>query len=77
MKTRGIQNAINRLIGAHRLGSPTLLAQAEREAIHALTQARAWMARSASATGEVDERHADIAAITLKLEQMLDKTGID
>lgn len=46
MKTKGVQNAINRLRGARRLGSTTLMAQAEAEAQHALTQGRAWLARA-------------------------------
>lgn len=72
MKSRGIQNAINRLAGARKLGSPSLLAQAEQEAQHILVQARAWLARTpAPAPGEVDERYTPIALAVDKLAQAL------
>jgi len=78
MKTRGIQNAINRLKGARRLGSSALLAQAEGGALHALAQANAnanaWLERStAGSEGEFSENHAAIAAAALDLERVLGK----
>lgn len=72
MKTRGIQNAINRLTGARRLGSPSLLAQAEQEARHTLTQARAWMERRAPPpSGEADEQYAAVALAVDALAEAL------
>lgn len=72
MKTRGIQNAINRLGGARRLGSPSLMAQAEREASHILTQAHAWLARTpAPPEGEADQRYTPVALAVVQLEQAL------
>lgn len=75
MKTRGIENATRRLAGARKLGSKTLLAQAEQEADHALTQARAWMERAAEGKSADalagDENYAAIASATQKLERTL------
>lgn len=69
MKTRGVQNATNRLRGARKLGSPTLLAQAETEAQHALTQARAWLERAANpASGEVSANYGDMVEAVKSLE---------
>jgi hypothetical protein len=73
MKTRGIQNAINRLQGARKFGSATLLAQAEEEARHILVQARAWLARTpAPAPGEPDERYAPVAAAVCELAAVIE-----
>lgn len=72
MKTRGLQNAINRLKGARKFGSITLLTQAEGEAQHALTQARAWLKRSEeSGSGAANPNYAAVSAATLELEQTL------
>ncbi|MDR3393746.1 MAG: hypothetical protein P4L70_01970 [Parasulfuritortus sp.] len=75
MKTRGIENATRRLVGARKLGSATLLAQAEQEARHALTQAKAWMewageGRSADDLA-ADENYAAITAATQALEMTI------
>ncbi|WP_297468746.1 hypothetical protein [Acidithiobacillus sp.] len=72
MKTRGVQNAINRLKGARQLGSPTLLAQAETEAQHALTQARAWLERAANPdSGKVGANYDDMVKAVEALELAL------
>jgi len=75
MKTRGIENATRRLVGARKLGSSTLLAQADQEARHALAQARAWMERAGEGrrTDDLaaDENYAAIAAATQTLETMI------
>ncbi|HTH39594.1 MAG TPA: hypothetical protein VL968_02315 [Rhodocyclaceae bacterium] len=74
MKTRGIQNAINRLKGARKFGSVVLLIKAEEEANHALTQARAWMQRAAAnaaASGTENENFAAISEMALELEQTI------
>lgn len=68
MKTRGIQNAIRRLAGARGMRSPALIAQAESEAAHILTQARAWLARTpAPPEGSTDERWTPVAQATEEL----------
>lgn len=69
MKARGIQNAINRLKGARRLGSAFLLAQAEQEALHSLTQAKAWLGRTSS-EGR-DENYTAIESAAGELERAL------
>lgn len=72
MKTRGIANAINRLNGARKFGSATLLAQAESEARHTLMQAKAWLARSASSpSGVKGSNHDEIMLATNELERLL------
>lgn len=74
MKTRGIQNAINRLKGARKFGSVVLLIKAEEEANHALTQARAWMRRAAEnaeVSGAENENFAAISEMVLELEQTI------
>lgn len=71
MKTRGIQNAINRLAGARKLGSPALTAQAEQEARHILHQARAWLARTPPPTEGSDDRRAPVALAVEALHQAL------
>lgn len=71
MKTRGIVNATRRLQGARRLGSSTLLEKAEAEAQHALTQAKAWIARMAPADGLADENYQDIVRATDVLQTTL------
>ncbi len=74
MKTRGIQNAINRLAGARKLGSATLMDKAEEEGRHILTQARAWMARTpAPPPGEKDERYTPVALAVDELQEALDQ----
>lgn len=72
MKTRGLQNAINRLRGARKFGSATLLAQAEREARQTLEQGRAWMERAGLGdAATADERHGDVVKAVLELEVTL------
>lgn len=72
MKTRGIQNAINRLDGARRLGSPSLMQKAEEEGQHILTQARAWLARTpAPPPGERDARYTPVAEAVAALAAAL------
>ncbi len=72
MKTRGIQNAISRLAGARRFGSPSLLAQAEQEAQTILLRAKAWLSRTpAPPPGESDERYTPVALAVADLEQAL------
>jgi hypothetical protein len=72
MKTRGLQNAINRLKGARKFGSMTLLAQAEREARQTLEQARVWMERAGLGdTSTSDERHGEVVKAVLELEVTL------
>ncbi|QFY41498.1 hypothetical protein F6R98_01715 [Candidatus Methylospira mobilis] len=72
MKTRGIKNAIGRLHGARKLGSATLLVQAEAEAEHILTQARSWLERTpAPPEGEEDERYAPVELAVQELEKAL------
>lgn len=74
MKTRGIQNAINRLAGARRLGSASLMRTAEAEARHILTQAQAWMTRTpAPPAGESDERYTPVALAVAELQQALEQ----
>lgn len=72
MKTRGIQNAINRLKGARKFGSMTLLTQAENEAQHILTQAKAWLKRSSALhDGVENERYAEVNLAVIELEQTI------
>lgn len=72
MKTRGIVNATQRLAGAQRLGSPTLMRKAEEEARHTLTQAKAWLERTpAPPPGESDERYTPVAEAVAVLERSL------
>jgi hypothetical protein len=72
MKTRGIVNAINRLNGARKFGSATLLAQAENEAQHTLTQAKIWLDRSESSTsGSNRENHEEINRAAQELEKTM------
>jgi hypothetical protein len=72
MKTRGIRNAINRLDGARRMDSAHLIRQAEEEARHILTQAKAWLARTpAPPTGETDARYTPVAAAVEELERAI------
>ena len=72
MKTRGIRNAIGRLAGARKLGSPSLIARAEEEAEHILTQARAWLARTpAPPPGSEDERWTPVARAVEELAAAL------
>ncbi|THF55134.1 hypothetical protein [Pseudothauera rhizosphaerae] len=72
MKTRGIQNAINRLAGSRRLGSKSLIDQATKEAEHALQQARAWLDRRAERPdGEIDERKEELIAAIEALAEAL------
>ncbi|TCJ18704.1 hypothetical protein EZJ19_01775 [Parasulfuritortus cantonensis] len=79
MKTRGIENATRRLLGARKLGSASLLAQAEQEAGHALVQARAWLDRAAEGrAGEdlaADANYAAIAAATEELARVIAPAG--
>lgn len=70
MKTRGLQNALNRLGGARKLGSPMLLARAEEEARHAVKQAHAWMERR-PVTGQPDALCAEIRQVVQALEAAL------
>jgi hypothetical protein len=73
MKTRGIKNAIGRLHGARRLGSATLLTQAEEEAHHILTQAKSWLARTPSPqAGSEHDQYTPVALAVQELEQALD-----
>jgi len=72
MKTRGIKNATGRLHGARRFGSATLLAQAEAEARHILTQAKSWLAKTAPPPeGEEDERYTPVELAVQELEKAL------
>jgi hypothetical protein len=74
MKTKGIQNAINRLAGARKLGSRTLMTQALQEAEHIHNRALEWLAHtSAPAAGERDDRYTAVAEITAKLEAALEQ----
>lgn len=73
MKTRGIQNAINRLAGARRLGSPALTAQAEQEARHILSQAHAWLARTPPPADGAEDRRTPVAQALELLQQTLDQ----
>jgi hypothetical protein len=74
MKTRGIQNAINRLAGARKMDSAYLIRQAEEEARHTLLKAREWLARTpAPPPGETDERYTPVALAVGVLEQALKK----
>jgi hypothetical protein len=70
MKTNGLENAIRRLEGARKLQSPFLIARAEEEARHLLTQTRTWLTRAAPAK-EGDERHKPIADAADALEAAL------
>lgn len=71
MKTRGIENATRRLAGARKLGSATLLAQAEQEAQQALGQARAWLERAAAGRSAEDlAADANFAAIAVATEAL-------
>jgi hypothetical protein len=73
MKTKGIQNAINRLAGARRLGSASLLVKAEQEAEQILSGARAWLARTpAPPPGETDERYTPVAQAVEELKKALE-----
>ncbi|MDD2770113.1 MAG: hypothetical protein PHT19_15410 [Methylococcus sp.] len=73
MKTKGIQNAINRLAGARRLGSASLLLQAEQEAEHILAKAREWLARSqVLPPDQPDERYTPVALAVEELEKALE-----
>lgn len=80
MKTRGIENATRRLVGARKLGSARLLAQAEEEAGHALVQARAWLGRAAEGRAAedlaADENYAAVAAATAELARVIDSAGV-
>lgn len=73
MKTRGVQNAINRLKGARKFGSQTLLAQAEAEAQHALTRAKLWLLQHADANpaGAQSENYAAMSLAVDELEQTI------
>jgi hypothetical protein len=72
MKTRGIVNAINRLVGARKFGSAHLTRQAEEEARHILTQAKAWLSRTpAPPPGETDERYTPVAKAVEALEKAI------
>lgn len=72
MKTRGLRNAIGRLNGARKFGSCTLLAQAEKEAEHTLTQARAWLIRTTPPLeSNNDDNYTSIELAVQELEQAL------
>jgi hypothetical protein len=71
MKTRGIENAIRRLQGARKMQSPFLIAKAEEEARHILTQSRAWLARAPVQ----DERHALVAEAARELAAVIGGPG--
>jgi hypothetical protein len=72
MKTRGIQNAINRLAGARKMGSAYLINQAEDEARHTILKAKEWMTRTpAPAAGETDDRYTPVALAGGELERAL------
>jgi len=74
MKTRGLQNAINRLKGARKFGSVVLLIKAEEEANHTLVQAKAWMQRAmenSETSGKENENYASISEMVLELEQTI------
>lgn len=77
MKIRGIKNAIGRLNGARKLGSATLLAQAEDEAAHILIQAKAWLARtSPPPEGGEDDRYTPVERAVQELERTLNSTEV-
>lgn len=73
MKTRGVQNAINRLKGARKFGSQTLLAQAEAEAQYALTRAKLWLLQHAEANpaGAQSENYAAMCLAVDELEHTM------
>lgn len=76
MKTRGIQNAIQRLAGARKLGSPALQAQTEQEGQHILTQARAWLARTPRPpAGAEHDPWTPVAQAVEQLAQALEIAG--
>jgi hypothetical protein len=72
MKTRGIKNATGRLHGARRFGSATLLAQAEAEARHILTQAKTWLAKTSRPPEDHENNHyTPVELAVQELEQAL------
>lgn len=71
MKSRGIVHATCRLRGARKLGSATLLGKAEREARHALTQARAWLGRSDPGEEEAQRNYQTVAEAAEELARVL------
>lgn len=67
----GHRRPTRRLLGARKLGSATLLGKAEREARHALTQARAWLGRSDPGEEEAQRNYLTVAEAAEELARVL------